>query len=480
MRARNFSLKGTYIGLLILAAGLSGPGCMKLGPDYERPALTFQIPPTFQHAPAHPVKLPRDVAWWTLFEDAELNRLVEHVLQRNWDIKGATEKVLELASELVVARSERLPSLNMEAGFERRKRPVIGIVPGKIFTTKTDTYTLAFPAAFEIDLWGRLKRAEEAARARLLEAEENRMTVILGVVAEAVTIYFKIKALEKRLELAKARIQDHIKELEILERRFKRGLGSLLDITRARRGLAQARTALPSLEIELGKAQQQLALLCGRYPFTELEIPPRPKALPLPPAIPPGLPSDLLLRRPDVRAQEARLRVLNAMVGVAKASRFPRITLTGSFGYTSEGLKELLEPTSELWTLAAGLFQPLFDAGRLKASQRAAEARYRQGLTRYAKVVLQAFMEVERALLTRERLLEKRKMLQEFLGQARLSEQTALWRYKRGIGDYLSVLEARQKRYIAEEELVLVDLAIVTNQVALYRALGGGWDVSRE
>jgi len=218
-----------------------------------------------------------------------------------------------------------------------------------------------------------------------------------------------------------------------------------------------------------------LSVLLGRYPKAN---PPRTQPedyfMHLAP-VPPGLPSDLLLRRPDIRAAEAGLRSLNAEIGVAKASRFPSIALTGSYGYSSDELDQLVRRESELWHLALGIGQPLFDAGKLKAGQRAAEARYEQGVAEYAKTVLTAFSEVESALLRRREQLERRNRLLKYLLEARVTQEAAENRYRRGLEDYLTVLEAQRTRFQAEENLVLVDLAILTNRVALHRALGGGW-----
>lgn len=470
-------MRTSSITLLFVALVLVGPGCMNMGPDYRRPDLPLEIPSAFQHGTSgfkpHAVLFAK---WWTLFHDPRLNRLVEEVINRNWDIKAATERLDEVLAGLAIKRADRFPTLHLEGAYERRKRPIIGIMPGKVFTIRTDSYTLALPASYEIDLWGRLKKAEEAARARLLEAEEARLVILHGVVAEAVALYFKAKAIGMRLEVARGRVKGYEEELNIIEKRYGRGLVSLLDITRVKRNLARARAAVASLRLELGSAQQELAVLAGRYPYTSETGHKEQKRLPLPDPLPPGLPSELLMRRPDVRRAEARLKALNALVGVAKASRFPRITLTGSFGYTSDALSRLFEPTSELWSLAAGIFQPLFDASRLKASQRMAEARYRQGVIEYAKTVLRAFKEVEQALLIEEELMKKRAGLLEFLNQAELAETLAQRRYRRGLGDFLAVLEARQRRYEAQEELILVELAIVTNRVALHRALGGAWE----
>ena len=191
--------------------------------------------------------------------------------------------------------------------------------------------------------------------------------------------------------------------------------------------------------------------------------------------MPSGLPSDLLLRRPDIRAAEANLRALNAKIGVAKANRFPKITLTGSFGYSSGELDRLFIPGNNLWNIAFGALQPIFDAGRLKAGQCAAEAQFQQGMVDYAKTVLTAFYEVESALLTRKEQMERRGKMLDFLAEARATQKVAENRYERGLTDYLTVLDAQRTRFQAEESLVLVELTILSNRVTLHRALGGGW-----
>lgn len=446
-----------------------------MGPDFKRPDLSIEIPESYQHEERAALKSVLNTRWWQAYGNPELNQLVEEVLQRNWDIKMAAAKVLEVRAQLVQKGADRLPSLGLQIEAQRQERPLIGVFPGQTVKTRTDTYTLSLPASFEIDLWGRLAGAEEAVRASLLQAEENRRTVAQSVVAETVTLYLKMEALERRIQLAHWSSESYRQSLQLVEDRYERGLTSILDVRQARRALAQAEAFLPDLRRDLGSTQQNLSILLGRYPTTR---PPRRHQYDyfkhLEP-VPAGLPSELLLGRPDLRAAEAKLRALNAQVGVAKASRFPRISLTGSFGYTSEELDRLFHSESELWSIASGLTQPLFDAGRLRAGQKAAEARYQQGVAEYAKAVLKAFSEVENALLTRKEELERRERILEFLEEARATQDVAVKRYHRGLVDYLTVLEAQQARFQAEESLVLVDLAVLTNRVTLYRALGGGW-----
>jgi len=456
-----------------LAALLVSSGCMKVGPDYQRPDIGIQVPGTYQHSQAGAVTPQPEDRWWQVFNDPELNRLVEEVLKNNLDIKKATAGILEVRSKFLQASADRFPSLSLQ-GQGQRQSKTVSATPGAQ-REETNTYNLSLPASFELDLWGRLARAEEAAQADLLQAEDNRCIVAQTVVAETISLYLQMETLERRIQTAEQSIENYRRSLAMVEHRYERGLSPILDLKQARQALDRAEAAMPSLRQDLGIIQQKLAVLLGRYPKTS---PPRhhqedyfKDLVP----VPPGLPSEILLRRPDIRAAEAKLRSLNALVGVAKAGRFPSITLTGSFGYSSEDLDRLFLPQSELWNLSLGIVQPLFDAGKLKSRQHAAEARYQQGVAEYAKIVLTAFYEVESALLTRKEQLERRERVLSFLTEARAAEEIAENRYKRGLVDYLTVLETRQARFQAEENLVLADLAVLSNRVTLHRVLGGGW-----
>ncbi len=451
-----------------------------MGPDFVRPDIEIKMPVSYQQAPAENIMpLPED-KWWEAFGDLELNRLVEEVLKNNWDIRKATASILELQSLFVLTRADRFPSLGLQGEASRQSLSKNTFsVPGFSSGGKTTSYTLSLPAKFELDLWGRLARAEEAARADLLQAEENRGTVAQTIIAETINLYLEMESLERMIQLAEESIEYYGRGRSLIESRYERGLTSVLDLRQARRILAQAEAALPSLRQDLGSTQQRLSVLLGHYPKTR---PPRnqPKDyFKPPPAVPPGLPSELLQQRPDIRMAEANLRALNARIGVAKAGRFPAITLTGSFGYSSNELEDLLlKSNSELWVGAIGIMQAVFDAGSLKAVQKGAEARYEKGVADYAKTVLAAFAEVENALLTRKEQLKRRERVINFLAEAGATQKAAETRYLRGLVDYLTVLDSQQARIQAEKDLIMVDLAILSNRVSLYRALGGGWDKS--
>ncbi len=451
-------------------------GCFKLGPDYVRPEPVKDIPGRYMNDSelSQEVAMPED-RWWQVFGDPEIDQLVEAVFAGNLDIRKASAQVLEVGAVFRQTRADRYPSMTASAQGQKIHQSVTNPLTMAPEPETYDVYSLSLPVSYELDLWGRLSRATEAARADLLAAEETKQTLAQSLAAEAVSLYFQMELLERRIELTKRSIATYQQSLEFVESRYQRGLTSILDVRQARRRLAQAESGLPALVQDLGTTQQMLSVLKGEYPKTRgARMHAQDYFKRLDP-VPPGLPSDLLNRRPDIRAAEARLKGSNARVGGAKAYRFPRITLTGSYGYASQELENLFEPEAELWNIAAGLTIPLFNAGKLAAAQRAAEARYTQGLLDYAKTMLSAFAEVEGALLTRKQQLERRELVINFLHEARATQDLAQERYERGLVDYLTVLEAQQTRFSAEDNLVLVDFAILSNRVRLHRALGGGW-----
>lgn len=446
-------------------------GCINLGPDYQRPDLGIQVPESYEFEPAE--KQPLEIAdrWWEIFDDKELDQLVEDALKYNWDIKQAAARILEVRARYVQVRSNRFPAVDV-GGLKDRRQVNGGQLRDNFIV---DTYDLSAAASFELDLWSRLKKSSQAAWEDILREEESRRTVAQAVVAETISLYLNMEAVERRLQIAAQSIRAFRQSLQFVEIRYRRGLTSVLDVRQASRVLAGAETIVPQFEQDLGIIQQQLSILVGRYPETRApRRQPEDYFMRLAP-VPPGLPSDLLMRRPDIRAAEAQLRSLNDLVGVAKAARLPRITLTGEYGWTSDDLNKLLRTENIIWNLTAGIVQPVFDAGRLKAGQRAAEARYEQGVAEYVKAVLDAFGEVERALLTRELQLDRREREITFLTEARATQRVAQNRYVKGLVNYLDVLNAQITRFQAEDSLVLVDLTILRNRVALYRALGGSW-----
>jgi multidrug efflux system outer membrane protein len=377
---------------------------------------------------------------------------------------------------MVQTRADQFPSVDANFQASRQQQSIVDQFTGRNITVKSDTFSLIFPASYELDLWGRLARATEASRADLMAAEDNRRTIAQSLVAETVSLYLQIRYLEQQITINRRLVNTYEQNLELLDQRYRQGIASVLDVYQARRLLAQAEAQLPPLLESAGKARHSLAILQGKYPENnDLNISSKWAFEVLPP-VPAGLPSELLNRRPDIRSAEAALQAASARIGVAKAARFPQISITGSFGYISNELNMLLDHTSELWQLTGGCLQPVFDAGKRAAAQEAAEARYEQQLAAYAKTILDALAEVEDALLTRKQQLDLRKRLIRLLSEAQSTLDTAKDRYYRGLTDYLNVLDAQQVLYQAKLSLVQNENAIYNSQVQLHRALGGGWE----
>jgi multidrug efflux system outer membrane protein len=461
--------------LVIGLAPLVASGCFNLGPHYQPPEIGTDVPERFQQPVVVGEMVPYHDRWWEIFGKPELNRVLSTVIARNWDIQRAAARVLELRALTQVTRADRFPQADIDWQQRIEWRQVDE--PGQKGRTRETFrfYDLALPLSFEVDLWGRLARAEEAARAALLAAEENRLVVAQTVVAEAIRLYLEIESLERNIAINLQLIANFERNARLIQRRYERGLATALELHQARRTLAGAEAEIPALRRDRGNRQHQLAILMGAYP----DLPPI-RALPEDyyqrlPEVPPGLPSDLLQRRPDIRAAEARLKAQNARIAEALAARFPRISLTGSYGYTSNTFDRLLRKDSELWTFANGVTQPVFDAGGLANRQRAEEALYRQEAADYAQTVLQAFAEVEDALLARREQLERRSRVVRLLAEARATQSVAEKRYVRGLTPYLDVLDAQRVRFGAEQDMVQADLALYVNRVNLYLALGGDW-----
>lgn len=466
------------IGLgLIVVVIFTLTGCLNLGPEYRRPEVVDSAPEDFQQGMVPGDQVAYGDKWWLIFNDPELNDYMAAVLAYNWDIERTAGRILELRALTIQTRADRFPTVNIDWQHRKDRRSVERSNDFSIGRERKtfNLYDLSLPVFFEVDLWGRLARAEEAVRADLLAAEENRRAVAQTVVAEALALYFEIESIERGLTISFGLIDNYKRNLRLVRRRYERGLATALDLRQARRILAEAEATIPNLRQDHGTRRHRLSILMGSYPLAD---PPRQhpedyyKRLP---EVPPGLPSDLLLRRPDIRAAEARLVALNARIAQALANRFPKITLTGSFGYQRNHFDRLFRSDSELWSIANGITQPVFDYGRLEEGQRAAEARYRQGVADYAQTVLTAFAEVEDALLTRREQLERRDLLVTFLDESRQTQNVAEKRYGRGLTRYLDVLDAQRTRFLAERELVQADLALYINRVNLYLALGGDW-----
>ena len=460
--------------ILIMAAIAAG-GCMKAGPDYVRPDVSFTVPETYENAISAGQDF-QDDKWWESFNDPVLNEIVPRVVTSNHDIRHAAAAVMEARALFEQFDADRYPRVGVAAQASRQRQSFPNPFTGGTLPVESKHFSLSVPASFEIDLWGRLARASEAGRAELMAVELNRRTLIHSLIAETVARYLEIRAIEEQISITEKMVETSRLHVELVKNRYERGLAPVMELHMAERTLALAQSRLPALRQAAGLSEQALSIMQGEYPVSKNPADRQPYSFEMLDPVPEGLPSALLHRRPDIMAAEASLEAASARIGQAKAARFPRLSLTGAFGYTSDSLASFFTSQNEIWNIAAEGLQPLYDAGKLAAGQRAAEARFEAQSVAYARTVLAAFGEVEGALFTRQQQIERRIHLERFLERAERTEKIAEDRYRRGLIAYSDVLDALQARYQAQMELVEIESAIYANRVRLHRALGGGWD----
>jgi outer membrane protein, multidrug efflux system len=455
-------------GLLLLSALLSG--CM-FGPDYERPAV--ETPAAYRYA-ATEARDPANLAWWKQFGDPELERLIDIALKQNTDVLAAAARVEEFYGRYGAQRGQLFPQAGVDAQGGRQRLSRLGspAIPDSA-SNYTDFYSIDLGVSFEIDLWGRLRRASEAARADLLQEEENRRTVILTLVATVASSYINLLSLDRQLEIARNTLKVRGDSLGIFRQRFEGGTISELELQQIRSEYEIARATIPSLEKQIAQQENNLSVLLGRNPGP---IPGRGSlALLQPPSVPPGLPSELLERRPDIRAAEQQLIAANARIGVAKAAFFPSISLTGLLGLASTDLSDLFSSDARTWSYGGVLSQPLFTGGTLLGRLTASEAQQKQALYIYKRSIQNAFAEVENSLVdqlkTREQIDAQRNQVDAL---SRYSELAWL-RYDNGYTSYIEVLDSERGLFQAQLQLTQAEAQLHFAMIDLYKAMGGGW-----
>lgn len=445
-------------------------GCT-LGRDYSRPAVELPEAHRFDQGPAGPGSL-ADLEWFALFGDDALSGLVSAALTHNFDVRIAAERVLQARALYGIARADRLPAAGVSAEATARRSSDRGVAAG---ADTTLSYTQAgFNVGWELDVWGRVRRLNEAARAQYLATEEARRGVVTTLVADVSEIYLVLRALDLELEIARRTRDIATEGLRLTEARRTSGLASGLDVRQAEQLLFTARGQIASIEREIALTEHALSLLVGRAPGAV----PRGRALEqfqAPPEVPAGLPSTLLERRPDIRQAEQELVAANARIGSARAEYFPRISLTGFFGVQSRALADLLSGPAVLASASAGMAAPLFDGGRRQAGVALAEAVHREALVNYDRVVFGALREVADGLAGYARTREQRAEQQRLVAALAESTRLAAERYRGGLDSYLPVLDAQRNLFQGELDLARLHQQELGWVVRLYRALGGGW-----
>ena len=463
------------IRVIPLVAATVAASCT-MGPNYKRPAVP--VPEAHRGAPASAAGEGSlaDLQWFELFRDAALTELVNAALQQNFDVRVAAERVLQARAALGVTRSEQFPAIGASADLVASRASRRGAASGIPEGADTDvSYAQAgFTFGWEIDVWGRLRRLTEAARAQYLASEEARHGVITTLIADVSQTYLSLRALDLELEISRRTRDVATDSLRLTEARRASGVSSGLDVHQAEQLLYTATGQIAGLERDIARTENALSLLLGRAPG-DVARGRALEAFQAPPSVPAGLPSALLERRPDIRRAEQQLIAANAQIGAAKAEYFPRISLTGFFGAQSRALTSLLSGPAVLATAGLGAAAPVFDAGRTRSRVEFTEAVQREAVVHYQRAIYTALRDVSDALAshtkTKEQRAEQEQLVQALGESARLARQ----RYQGGLDSYLPVLDAQRNLFAGELELARLRQLELASIVELYRALGGGW-----
>jgi multidrug efflux system outer membrane protein len=443
-------------------------GCAA-GPDYERPEL--DVPLTYIQPIAQGESF-ANTPWWELFEDEQLQALIRIALEENQDLGIAAARVEEFRAVLGVTRADQFPTVDITASGAQTEgsENVFPGIPGE----KVENYRLSADVFFELDLFGRLRRSTEAARAQLLATEEAQRSITISLVASVASTYMLLRDLDAQLEIARRTEETRADSLAIIQARFDKGTVPRLDVNQAEIELAVAQAAAAAAERAVAQTEHALSLLLGRNPGSIV------RGLPLmqqvmPPAIPAGLPSELLQRRPDVLASEAELAAQTALIGVAQAARWPSLSLTGALGFESDDLSTLTDSGSDFWSAGIGILAPIYNAGRNRSRVDIEVARTEQALLAYEQTVQRAFGEVEDALVSIRTYRIEHEARRRQVAAARSAALLSRARYDGGVSSFLEVLDTERSLFNAELTESQTLRLYINAIIELYKALGGGW-----
>jgi len=419
-----------------------------------------------------------DTQWWKGFHDDALNALIDEALQNNDDLKMAASRVAQAAAALGYSRAERYPTLDGVASANRQKTSGETLSPYSGFIY--NNFALSLTAAYELDFWGKYRNLEAAARAQFIATDADRETVRIGLVSGVAELYFNLVSLRRQIFITEETVQAYKESYEYRSRQFSHGVIDELTLQQSHALYASAKVVLAGLREEHTLAENAMGILLGRSPKALLERSYETvKTLPEAQPVPAGLTSHLLERRPDILAAESRLRAANATIGVARAAYFPSISLTGTAGYGSSTLDNLLKSSAQTWGIGAALYVPFFDFGRITNSVNEAEAKKDEAVTFYAQTVKNAFKEVYDALARIQAAGEKLTAQEEADTALEKVLTLSQQRFESGYGTYLEVIEAKRSMLASRLGLVQLATAQITNQITLYKALGGGWELPK-
>ncbi|PYQ48924.1 MAG: hypothetical protein DMF78_19965 [Acidobacteria bacterium] len=465
------------VSLLVLCAAA---GCA-VGPRYKRPSIP--VPVAWTEGAGVPGSGPALGAWWTSFHDPVLERLVARAVEGTLDLKIAAARIREARAAAGIAAAAGLPQVTAEASYARTRRS--DAVPpfksasgdGSPFGKRDQNlFQAGFDAAWEIDVFGGVRRDREAALADAQAAEEGRRDVLVTLLADVARTYTELRGVQQEVRILEDTLRSERDTVAITRARFQAGLGAELDVARAEGLLAASTAQRPELERQARQAIYRLGVLIGAHPGSLVSELDSPAPIPVgPPDVPPTLPSELLSRRPDLRRAERALAAATARVGVARADLFPRFVIAGSLGRRSEDAGDLGSGVSQFWSLVPIVRWPLVSGGRVRANIRVQDARQEQALRQYEKTILIALEEVENALSSLARERRREESLRDSVAANQRALDLAMERYSGGLEGFLSVLDAQRSVYAAEDQLVQAERSAVVSLVAVYKSLGGGW-----
>lgn len=458
---------------LPLMLGLSG--CL-LGPDYARPKI--DAPANFRFTAMEATEV-ANAAWWEQFEDPVLNELIATALANNWDVKIAAARIDQFLGQFVTTRSGLFPQLS--AGFDAQRQRVSQAGPVPVaagFSPVYNSFSPTLSAAWEIDLFGRVRRETESAQASLLASVQGRRAVILSLVASVATAYINLRDLDQQLVIAKNTTESRAESVHVFTVRFNGGDVSQMELAQSQSEYEASRATIPQLEVQIAQQEDALSVLLGRNPgdilrgreVSELAVP----------SVPAGLPSDLLERRPDVVEAEQNLVAANALIGAARALYFPSISLTGLFGSASGEFSKLLTGPAKVWAVAGSVSVPIFTAGSISGQVKQAEAQQQQALFQYEETIQTAFQEVDDALIALQKAREQLAVQGREVDALKTYARMARLRFEGGYSSYIEVLDAERSLFNAQLSYTQTNGLVYESVVALYKAMGGGWVVSAE
>jgi multidrug efflux system outer membrane protein len=468
--------RSTCVAGTLLAGGLLA-SCT-LGPNYKRPVV--QTPAVHRGATGAAPESLADVKWFELFHDDRLTALVSTALKDNFDVRIAAERVQQARAAYGITRADQFPTVGVSADAIAARSSKSGsnkFIPGNA-DTSVSYVDAGFTLNWELDVWGRLRRLNEAARADYLATDEARRGVITTLVADVTQTYLSIRALDQQLEIAQRARDVANNSMQLIDERRTAGVASGLDVHQAEQLLYTATAQIAELERSITQAENALSLLLGHVPG-DVERGQSLDAFQVPPSVPAGLPSALLERRPDILQAEQELIAANARIGAAKADYFPRISLTGFFGGQSRALTDLLSGPARLATAGLGAAGPIFDAGRTRSNVKLAESVQREAVLNYQRVIYTAFRDVSDSLTDYTKTSQQRTEQERLVTALRASVDLSTERYRGGLDSYLPVLDAQRNLFAGALELAQLRQRELTAIVQLYRALGGGWNADQ-